>query len=83
MSISFEISMEIKKFKDSLIGLKTMLEEIERIKIIERSKAKKQFKKITREVLKELEIKKQMNQKSQKFNFCSIKKQILWETKQY
>ena len=38
MSISCEISMEIEKFKD---GLKTILEEIEKIKIIERSKTKK------------------------------------------
>ena len=41
MSISCEISMEIEKFKDGLIGFKTILEEIEKIKIIERSKTKK------------------------------------------
>ena len=57
MSIPCEISTEIKKFKDSLIGLGTILEKMEKTKIIEELDTEK-IKEIIRKRLKELEIKK-------------------------
>ena len=47
--------MEIKKFKDSLIDLKTMLEVMEKIEISERLEIEK-IEGTTKKVLKELEI---------------------------
>lgn len=41
MSVPCEISMEIEKFKDSLLGLRIILEELEKIKIIERLETEK------------------------------------------
>ena len=57
MSIPCKISTEIKKFKDSLIGLGTILEKMEKTKIIEEIETEK-IKEIIRKRLKKLEIKK-------------------------
>ena len=47
ISIPREISMDTEKFKDSIIGWRTIIEKIEKIKIIERSV--KKYKKVTQE----------------------------------
>ena len=56
MSTSCAISMEIETLKDGLIDLRTILGEIEKIKIIERLETEK-IKEVTGEGLKKLEIK--------------------------
>ena len=84
MSIPCEISIEIKKFKDSLIGLGIILEKIEKTKIIEELETEK-IKEIIRKRLKKLEIKKinkfwgRPNSIKEKIKFKKKKKKDKWD----
>ena len=66
--------MKIEKFKNVLVYLKAILEEMEKI---ENNKISK-----TRKVLKELKMKK-IDELEEKTKFCSNKKQVFGKTKQY
>ena len=77
--------MVIKKFKDSLMHLKIILEEMEKMKIVERLEIEK-IEQITKEELTELEIKKidelkGLDQKIERFG--TIKNRFRVKTKQY